>query len=668
MKKITLIIIAVLMGLALNAQETFHYGDLTYKINDDGVSVTLTGHVLGCHPGELTIPTMVPYNGNLYAVTVIGDMALSNCYYFTGSLIIPNTVTEIGYGAFAQCGFDGTLTIGCNVRKIGSHAFSSDNFTGSLILPELLDTIGYLAFAWNEGFNGKLVIPSSVKYIDNQAFAWCNGFSEAYSLATEPPTMSYSVFYDFGCSTLTVPCGCLSAYENSSWHGDGGFSTIVDDCGVNLSVWDGSVEPWDTIHAGTANDPILIENAAQLAYMSTFTYCSQEPKYYKLTTDIDLDHRLWNPIGYIASVSCPEFNGYFDGDNHTIYNPSKTLFYDTYNGYIKNLTTRGSVVYREAESINFGLITYWAPLVENCHNYCDIIINAHSSMEAGGIAGECGSVINCSNHGTITINADYLNRCFVGGIAGGVSVIEECYNTGDLTVEISNCNNCKIGGVSGLIINEISHCYNTGNIMVNCENSFAGGIVGDMNEDINPLNDIFINSCYNAGNIEATNIGGIIAKTDYEIITINVDNCYYINTIASINNYGSPKSESEMKTQDFVNMLNVNGDFYAMDDMYVNHGYPIFARYYSVEETDFANEISVYPNPAKDIVNITFSNNAECRSIDIYSIDGRLVVETFRETSLQSSTINIANLTPGLYLIKVRMSDGKEFTEKIVVK
>lgn len=660
MKKITLIIIAVLMGLALNAQETFHYGDLTYKINDDGVSVTLTGHVLGYHPGELTIPAAVPYNGNIYTVTAIDDMALSNCYYFTGSLIIPNTVTEIGYGAFAQCGFDGTLTIGCSVRKIGSHAFSSDNFTGSLILPESLDTIGYLAFAWNEGFNGKLVIPSSVKYIDNQAFAWCNGFSEAYSLATEPPTMSYSVFYDFGCSSITVPCGSLSAYENSSWHGDGGFSTIVDDCDLNLSVWDGSVEPWDTIHAGTANDPILIENAAQLAYMSTFTYCSQEPKYYKLTTDIDLDHRLWNPIGYIASVNCPEFNGYFDGDNHTIYNPSKTLFYDTYNGYIKNLTTRGSAVYRET-SINFGLITYWAPLVENCHNYCDIIINAHSRMEAGGIAGECGSVINCSNHGNITINADNLNCCFVGGIVGGASVIEECYNTGDLTVEISNCNNCKIGGVSGLIINEISHCYNTGNIMVNCENSFAGGIVGDMNEDINPLNDIFINSCYNAGNIEATNIGGIIAKTDYEIITINVDNCYYINTIASINDYGSPKSESEMKTQDFVNLLNDGGNFYAMDDLYVNRGFPIFAIYYSVDETVFENKISVYPNPANSVVTISGDNLLK---IEIFNIIGQTVFSTI--CNADENTINIANLNSGIYLIKVGTTNGKEFATRIV--
>lgn len=430
---------------------------------------------------------------------------------------------------------------------------------------------------------------------------------------------------------------------------------------AQISVWDGTYENWDTIHSGTTDDPILIENAAQLARMSQFIYCSQEPKYYKLTTDIDLDNRIWNPIGYIESVSCPEFNGYFDGDNHTIYNPSNTLFYSTYNGYIKNLTTRGSVVYREAEYSKFGLITYWAPLVENCHNYCDIIINAHSYMTAGSIAGECNTIINCSNHGNITINADNLSWCFVGGIAGGADVIEECYNTGDLNIEISNCNKCKIGGISGLIITDISHSYNTGNIMVNCENSYAGGIVGDMNESINPLNDIFINSCYNAGNIEAAHVGGIIAKTDYENITINVDNCYYINTIASINDYGSPKSESEMKTQDFVNLLNDGGNFYAMDDLYVNRGFPIFAIYYSVDETVFENNISVYPNPANSVVTISGDNLLK---IEIFNIIGQTVFSTI--CNADENTINIANLNSGIYLIKVGTTNGKEFATRIV--
>lgn len=430
---------------------------------------------------------------------------------------------------------------------------------------------------------------------------------------------------------------------------------------AQISVWDGTYENWDTIHSGTTDDPILIENAAQLARMSQFIYCSQEPKYYKLTTDIDLDNRHWNPIGDLPYITCPEFNGYFDGDNHTIYNPSNTLFFHTYNGYIKNLTTKGSDVYREEEFNNFGMITYSAPLVENCHNYCNITIDGIDYLSVGGIVGMCDSIINCSNHGTITVNSAYLGHCYTGGVAGEANFIESCNNTSDLNIELSNCNKCKIGGISGLIITDISHSYNTGNIMVNCENSYAGGIVGDMNEYINPLNDIFINSCYNAGNIEAANVGGIIAKTDYENITINVDNCYYINTIASINDYGSPKSESEMKTQDFVNLLNDGGNFYAMDDLYVNRGFPIFAIYYSVDETVFENKISVYPNPANCVVTISGDNLLK---IEIFNIIGQTVFSTI--CNADENTINIANLNSGIYLIKVGTTNGKEFATRIV--
>lgn len=433
---------------------------------------------------------------------------------------------------------------------------------------------------------------------------------------------------------------------------------------AQISVWDGSYENWDTIHAGTADDPILIENAAQLARMSQLIYCSQEPKYWKLTTDIDLDNRLWNPIGYIASISCPEFNGYFDGDNHTIYNLSNTLFFYTFNGYIKNLTTRGSVVYRNAEFNNFGLITYGAPSVDNCHNFCDITIDAIYYISVGSIVGECGTVINCSNHGTITINADYLNRCFVGGIAGEASVIEECFNTGDLNIEISDCNNCKIGGVSGLIFNEMSHCYNIGNITVNCENSYTGGVVGDITENNNPpSNVIFISSCYNAGNINATNIGGIIANTDYENITINVDNCFYINTIASINDYGTAKSDNEMKTQDFVDLLNAYGDSYAMDDMYVNKGFPVFERYYSVSENNFLDNVDIYPNPTNNFVTISGENLSK---IKIFNITGQMVLK-FDYTN-DNQTIDLTNQQSGIYFFNIIDKNGNQCTKKVIKK
>ena len=108
-------------------------------------------------------------------------------------------------------------------------------------------------------------------------------------------------------------------------------------------------------------------------------------------------------------------------------------------------------------------------------------------------------------------------------------------------------------------------------------------------------------------------------------------------------------------------------------------GYYETKTIYSVifdNETWSANEISAedrqylcYPNPTKDRLNISFSGDNNCRSVEIYSIDGRLV-ETFPETSPETSshltTIDISNLTTGIYMIKVRMTDGSEFTDRIV--
>ena len=104
-----------------------------------------------------------------------------------------------------------------------------------------------------------------------------------------------------------------------------------------------------------------------------------------------------------------------------------------------------------------------------------------------------------------------------------------------------------------------------------------------------------------------------------------------------------------------------NSGYYESKDIYA----VVFDNYLSTDEISASeNPFVCYPNPAKDILNINFADDNECQSIAIYSLDGRLL----KSKNDNFETINIANLTPGLYLIKVRMSDGKEFTEKIVVK
>lgn len=71
-----------------------------------------------------------------------------------------------------------------------------------------------------------------------------------------------------------------------------------------------------------------------------------------------------------------------------------------------------------------------------------------------------------------------------------------------------------------------------------------------------------------------------------------------------------------------------------------------------------------YPNPAKDNIYIELSPDVNCQSVELYDLEGRLV-ETFPETSPQTP-IDISKLNTGAYLFKLKMSDGTEYTERIV--
>lgn len=73
---------------------------------------------------------------------------------------------------------------------------------------------------------------------------------------------------------------------------------------------------------------------------------------------------------------------------------------------------------------------------------------------------------------------------------------------------------------------------------------------------------------------------------------------------------------------------------------------------------------TIHPNPAKDLITIDLPNEGYCKSIEIFSIDGRLL-ETFSGTS-QQTTIDISGLYAGMYIIKIRMADDSEFSEKII--
>lgn len=178
-------------GKSLTFTNTFVDGNGVLEI--DGQLVTIGNDAFRgrSFTGSLIIPN---------SVTTIGDLAFYNCSGFTGSLIIPNSVTSIGEKAFQGCrGFTGTLVIPNSVTTIGNFAFDGcSGFNGTLDIPNSVTTIGASAFRDCSSFTGTLNIPNSVRSIGDRAFYNCNGFTGALIIPNSVWSVGDRAFYKCG--------------------------------------------------------------------------------------------------------------------------------------------------------------------------------------------------------------------------------------------------------------------------------------------------------------------------------------------------------------------------------------------------------------------------------------------------------------------------------------
>ena len=447
---------------------------------------------------------------------------------------------------------------------------------------------------------------------------------------------------------------------------------------AQVSVWDGSYEEFDTSNEKglTEDNPILIENAAQLAFMSQLPYSANNKMYYKLTTDIDLNYLPWTAIGLLGNST---FCGYFDGGNHSLSKLEFALF-SYAQGYIKNLTiTDTDFVFEDVADNPFGSVTFGAYydevlVIENCHSYANITVKDGFNFAIGGIVGECGEntyIYNCSNHGDINVTQEDGLYPVVGGIGGLVFNTSFCYNTGDINVGCSFVDNVKVGGIAGLSSKAVKNCYNTGNvetIIYNDGTSIAGGIVGFAG-GISALL-----SCYNIGNVNGNSSSGLIAQVENEN-TFAADNCFMADHNES-NGYGESLSTDFMKSDEFVAMLNKYDNYYKKDvEPFVNDGYPIIDTEkipafdidgtIGVEESVTETNIEIYPNPASDFVRVSTVNGQQS-TVRVYNTLGMLVEEF--EMLSNEIEINVSDYKSGMYFINISTDNGDTFTEKVVVR
>ena len=108
---------------------------------------------------------------------IIGIGAFYN-QSLSGSLIIPEGVKEIQFGAFSGCTkLMGTLSLPSTLEIIGDLAFMDCPFTSELLLPQNLKEIGGAAFYKCGSLYGNLILPEGLSIIKGGVFCGCENLT-----------------------------------------------------------------------------------------------------------------------------------------------------------------------------------------------------------------------------------------------------------------------------------------------------------------------------------------------------------------------------------------------------------------------------------------------------------------------------------------------------------
>lgn len=108
----------------------------------------------------------------------------------------------------------------------------------------------------------------------------------------------------------------------------------------------------------------------------------------------------------------------------------------------------------------------------------------------------------------------------------------------------------------------------------------------------------------------------------------------------------------------------VLGDTFSNEaSIYFDYNFPIITEpatttVAALSNQDFAfeNYFTLYPNPAKEVLNFEVKNEIGVKSVEIYNTLGQIIM-AFTNTSATRS-IYVANLNAGAYFIKVTTDKG----------
>lgn len=181
-------------------------GDIRKVVIEDGVELVGTAAFYECERlTEVRLPE---------SLFEIGVGAFTNCVSLA-KIEIPDGVSLIGTVAFADCESLESVSLPKGVTSIEMGTFIGCNKLARIDIPDEVTTIGQYAFT-DCGFLKEVVLPEGLTEVGEAAFHRCADMTSVTCKATEPPSLGDDAFSAVHCP-LYVPAEAVEAYKASEW-------------------------------------------------------------------------------------------------------------------------------------------------------------------------------------------------------------------------------------------------------------------------------------------------------------------------------------------------------------------------------------------------------------------------------------------------------------------
>lgn len=248
----------------------------------------------------------------------------------------------------------------------------------------------------------------------------------------------------------------------------------------------------------------------------------------------------------------------------------------------------------------------------------------------------------------IVANSNFTNCLFYNNVSNSSSnQSASCIMTyqnatagGSYTTAYVNIVNCTFANNSGQAGHAISLAYSSN---TNIVNSIIYNNGSNTPLYLLPTNSVLptgINNIIQGGQLNGVNANPMfIGGTDFQLMA------------------SSPAIDSGSNAYVSGILTDLNGNARVINATVDKGAYEYDSTLSSISFNNFSN-FTIYPNPSATLFSIT--SNEIIKSVEVYSLDGKLILET------KENKVDVSNLQNGLYIIKVTTNQNGVGTKKFV--